>query len=170
LFGQKQGILKFEKYSGEDKQVTIDEKDIKILKELSQTANLSIIELAKRTKLSVDVIKYRLKSLNQRLIGSYRIMLNLNKLGYYHYVIMLRVRQATKQDEEKLISWCSLKRSVIYCTKRIGYFDFEINVAIKNINELNQFLSELKTEFGEMIDSYDTIINSQLLKLDYAPF
>jgi len=162
--------LKFEKHTSEDKQIKIDEKDIKILHELSQSANTPIVELAERTKLSVDIIKYRLKLLSKNLINSYRVLLDFAKLGYYHYVIMLRIKQATKYDENKLLSWCSLKKNVLFCTKRIGYFDFSINVAIKNINDFNKFISELKSGFGDMIDSYDVIINSELLKLDYIPF
>lgn len=170
LLNQKQSVLKFEKYSGEDKQLAIDKKDIIILKELSQAANMSIIELAEKTRLSVDVVKYRLKILSKGLINSYRIMYDVNKLGYYHYVILLRIRKATKHDEDKLLAWCSLKNNVFYCTKRIGYYDFAINVAITGIEDLNRFLAELRSKFGEMIDSYDTMINSKLLKLNYVPF
>lgn len=167
---QKQTTLKFDKYSGEDKKVKIDNKDIKILKELSQTANMPIIELARKTKLSVDIVKYRLKNLSKRLINCNRIILDINKTGYYHYVIMLRIKSATKKEEEKLLAWCATKKKVLFCTKRIGYYDFTINVAITDIAELNNFITELKTEFNNTIDSYVTMINSKLLKLNYVPF
>lgn len=168
LLGEKEAV-KFEKYSGEDEKTEIDEKDKKILKELAQAANLSIVELAEKTRLSLDVVKYRLRLLN-KIVNSYRVMLNFSKLGYYHYVIMLRMKQATKEDEEKLVNWCFFKKNVIFFTKRIGYSDFEINAAITDINDLNNFLAELREKFGNFIDSYELIINSQLLKLNYIPF
>ena len=80
------------------------------------------------------------------------------------------MRQATKKDEENLLAWCASKENVLYSTKRIGYFDFEINAAITDINDLNDFLSEFKKKFPNIIDSYELIINSQLLKLNYVPF
>ena len=97
-------------------------------------------------------------------------MLDLNKMGYYHYVVMLRIRNATKYQEEKFVAWCMIKRNVIYCSKRIGHFDFDVSIAIQNLEELHQFLAELKAEFGEIIDSYETLLNSKLLKLNYILF
>ena len=170
LLNEKQQVIKFERYSEEERKAELNDKDKKIIQELSQKANLPLIELAEKTGFSVDVVKYRLKQLGKNSVNSYRVMLNLNKLGFYHYVIMLKMKQAPKQDEEKLVSWCSFKKNVLYVTKRIGLFDFEINAAITDINQLNSFISELKSELGEIIDSYDITINSQLLKLDYVPF
>ncbi|MBI4918528.1 Lrp/AsnC family transcriptional regulator [archaeon] len=169
LLEEKKEIPKIEKYSGEETEIKTDETDKKILRVLSQEANLQIIDLARRTKLSVDVVKYRLKNLSN-LINSFRILINFNKLGYHTYVIMLRIRKATKQDEEKMVSWCAINKSVLYCSKRIGYYDFTINIAIKNIEELNKFISRLKEEFSEVIDSYETTLNGDVLKLNYVPF
>jgi len=172
LLDYKRDILmqKSYKYSGEGKQITLDEKDKKILRELSQASNLSIVDVAKRTKLSIDSIKYRLKALSKSPVISYRALLDLNKIGFYHYTILLKIKRVAQKEEEKLMTWCLLKKNVLYCTKRIGYFDFELNAAITDINDLNDFISEIKKEFSEIIDSYDVIINSQLLKLNYIPF
>ncbi len=170
LLDEKQPIPKFERYSGEDTLVKIDDKDKRILRELAQNSNLSIVELAKKTRLSIDIVKYRLKNLSKDLINSYRAMININQLGYYPYVFLLRIKQATKKDEARLVSWCALKMNVLFCTKRIGYYDFAINVAIKDIDDFNSFLAELKSKFGEMIESSETLINSKILKLNYVPF
>jgi len=169
LLGTEHASIKFENYSGEDRQMELEEKDKRILKALSQQGNLPIVELAKKTKLSVDIIKYRLKKLS-KLINSFRIIFDLSKLGLYHYVVLLRMRQNTKKEEEKLISWCFYKQDVFYITKRMGFYDFEINVVIKDINQLNKFLKELKEEFHDCIDSRATIITSKMLKLNYVPF
>lgn len=170
LLGQKQGMPKFERFSGEEETVQIDEKDKAILKELAQHANMPIVDLAKKTGLSIDIVKYRLKGLSNGVINSFRAIFNLDRMGYYHYVLMLKVRQATKKDEEKLVGWCASRQEVIYCTKRIGYFDFEIHTAVRNIDELNSIISALKEEFSELIESYEMVINTKLLKLDYVPF
>lgn len=170
LLNEKKEIPKIEKYSGEENLIEIDEKDKVILKTLAQEANLPIVELARRTKLSIDVVKYRLKNLSSKLINSFRILINFNKLGYYNYVFLLRIKKATKNEEEKLVSWCAMNAAVLYCSKRIGYNDFAINIAIKNIEELNNFISVLKKEFSEVIDSYETILNSDILKLNYVVF
>jgi len=170
LLEQKQSIPKVEKYAGEDKQIALDDKDLKILSAFAQSANLSVLELAKKTKLSLDIVKYRLKMLNKCGLMHFRVKFDFDKLGYYHYIVLLKVRQATKADEEKLITWCLLRKNVIYCNKRLGEYDFEINAAIKDINELNDFIAELKSNFHDIIDSYTTVINTKLLKINYVPF
>jgi len=170
LLDTRQEAIKFERYSGEDKKMEIDEKDEKIIRTISQEANMPLVGISEKTRLSIDVVKYRLKQLTKNIVSSYRIMINLEKLGFHHYIIMLRTKPASKNDENKLIDWCTKNKRVLYCTKRIGNHDFEINAAISDIDELNKFISELKSELGEIIDSYDITINSKLLKLSYVPF
>lgn len=170
LLDAKHKMPKIEKYSGEAKRIVLDDKDKLILRALSQSANQSIVALAASTSLSVDIVKYRLRQLGKTIINSNRAIFDFDKLGYYHYVFLLRIRQSTKADEERLVSWCSMKRNVLYCTKRIGNYDFTINVAITDIQDFNAFLAELKEQFGGIIDSYETILNSRMLKLNYVPF
>jgi DNA-binding Lrp family transcriptional regulator len=167
LLGEKQEV-KFDKYNSDQKELELDEKDKNILKILSQNANLPIIEIAEKTKYTIDVVKYRMKYLSEKLVSSFRAIFDMNKLGYFHYVAMLKIRASSK-EEDNLFSWCAKKRNVMYLTKRIGTFDYEINFAVSDINELNAFLSELKKELGSHLDSYEINLNSQLLKLNYLP-
>ena len=170
LLEQKERSIKMDKYSGEEESVKLDNKDRKIINLLSQRSNLSILDIADEAKLTVDIVKYRLKKLSDSIIISYRTLFNLNKIGYHHYVLMLKMRKASKKDEEDLIDWCANKKNVLYCSKRIGFFDIEINMAIANIEDLNFFMDEFKDKFSTLIDSYELIINSKLLKLNYVPF
>ncbi len=167
LLDKPEPSLKFDKYSSEEVRKELGEKDIKILGVLSQRANIPLTELAKETGLSVDIVKYRLRNLTREFVSSFRAMLDLGKMGYYHYVLLLNMRKADKADEERLLSWCTMKKQVLFCTKRIGGFDFEVNVALGSIDELNNFLSEFREEFSETLDSYEVIINTKMLKLNY---
>lgn len=169
LLNKHENIFKTKKSLGK-KEIKIDEKDKKILRTLSQNANISLLDLSEKTNLSLDIVKYRLKKLNNTLINSNRVILDINKLGYYHYIIMLKMNQITSSDQMKLDSWCTKKNNIIFYGKRLGNFDFELSVAIQSIEELNSFFAELKKEFGSLIDSYELIINSELLKLNYMPF
>jgi len=169
LLGEKKEMIKFDRYVEEDKDIIIDDKDRKILEVLSKQANISIIDLSEKTGYSLDVVKYRLKDLTSRVIGSFRIITDMGKLGFFHYVIMLKIRNASSKEEEELINWCANKRNIIYVTKRIGFFDYELNVAITDINDLNSFFSELKSKFGNIIEAHELIMNTELIKLNYLP-
>ncbi len=163
--------MKTETYSAREKEiVSIDEQDRKILGVLSNTASIPIIDLAKKTGLTIDVVKYRTKKLVQdEVINKFRMMLDLNKIGLYHYVVLLKIRKATKQEEAKLVEWARMHQSVLYLVKYIGNWDYAINVALKNIDEYTKFIAEFRKEFSEIIDSYETSMNTEIIKLNYCP-
>lgn len=169
LLDKKNAEMKYEKHSSEESGTLLNNVDVDILKVLSENANLKLVEIAKITKLSIDVVKYRLKIIN-KFVNAYRVLYDTNKIGFYHYVILLRTRRATSDDEKKILGWCSLKNKVLYYSKRVGHYDFAISVAIKTLEEYNSFISEMRKEFSDMIDSYDTLIYSKVLKLNYVPF
>lgn len=169
LLDEKQQVVKFDKYNESDKEITLDEKDKTILQVLSTQANISIVDLAEKTDLTIDIVKYRIKELTKNIVSSYRAIVDMNKLGFFHYVLLLKIRNSSINDEEKLMDWCASKRNVMYYTKRIGSFDFEINAAITDINDLNNLILELKKNFSEIISSYELLLNSKILKLNYFP-
>jgi DNA-binding Lrp family transcriptional regulator len=169
ILNRNENNLKFERYNEEQETHDIDDKDRAILNEISQKANESIIDIAKNTKLSIDIVKYRMKSIN-KIVNSFRAIFDFEKLGYYQYTILLKTRNTTKHSEIKLFGWASQNNKVVYYNKRIGNFDFEITIVITNIEELNNLLKELKKEFIDVITSYEMVLNTKLLKLDYYPF
>jgi Lrp/AsnC family transcriptional regulator, leucine-responsive regulatory protein len=169
LLGEKQETIKFDRYSEDIKEIELTEKDKKILEILSQEANISLIDLAEKSGYTIDIVKYRLKDLTQKIVSSFRVIVDMNKLSYFHYVVMLKIRNSSSKEEDNLVSWCETKKNIIYLTKRIGSFDYEINVAITDINDLNSFFSEIKSKFGNIIGAQELIINSQYLKLNYLP-
>jgi DNA-binding Lrp family transcriptional regulator len=169
ILDQKIGALKFEKYNEEQETYIIDEKDHIILNEISQKANESIIDISKNTKLSPDIVKYRMKNL-KKTINAFRAIFDFNKLEYYQYTVLLKTPQMTKEVETRLFGWASIHKNILYYNKRIGYFDFEITIVIKSIDELNNFLKGLKNEFSEYMTSYEILLNTELIKLDYYPF
>lgn len=169
LLEKKEKGVKSIKVSSNEKEIKLDEKDKIILKTLSQAANIGIVDLAEKTKLSLDIVKYRLKKLENSIIISNRAIFDLQKIGYYHYVFLLKMKEITKNTEDKLDTWCYQNKHIAYYGKKIGEFDFEINVAIKDINEFNQFVQDLKNNLGNFIESYELLINSDLIKLNYLP-
>ncbi len=170
LLGIKKEIPKIEKYSSDANNLDLNDNAKKLLMILSQNANMSVVDLASKMNLSIDVVKYRLKNLSRNLISSYRIMIDFSKFGYYHYVFMLKMRKTNSEIEKQFLAWCMFKQNVIFVTKRIGYYDFEVNLAIKDIADLNNSMLELKEKFGKYIDTYNIILNEELLKLNYVPF
>lgn len=181
LFSQMSG-LKFlgdkTKYSRMDFQgseggenIKIDKLDNQILKEIAVNSRKPLVEIALKLKTGADVIKYRLRRLEkQGIITRYRHLLDLSKLGYYHFIILLKVQNASVEDEEKIMEYTMDEPAYMYTTKIIGAWDFEINLLAASLEEFNEALSKLKNKFSKIIQSYSTVFVSKEIKLDYYPF
>lgn len=170
LLGENKTSLKYERYSSEESLVKLDSKDELILKTLANHSNISIVDLSEQTKLSLDIIKYRLKNLEKNVINSYRAIFDLNKLSYFHYTLLLETYSLTEKEEANILLWCQLNKKVAYLNKRVGSFDFEINFLVSNISELSDFLIEFKERFGKVVNSHEIILTTDILKLNYIPF
>ncbi|MFH1637931.1 MAG: Lrp/AsnC family transcriptional regulator [Candidatus Woesearchaeota archaeon] len=170
LLNKRQELLKIEKFSGTTESVKITESDKLILSCIATNATMPVVEIANKTKLSVDIAKYRLRKLKDTgVINTFRVILDMNKLGFYHYVILVKTRRAAKKDEDMINSWAMAHPNVMYVTKRIGDWDYEINVALTSIEGFNVFISGMRKQFSGMLESYDTIINTRIIKLNYLP-
>ena len=171
LFEKPAKEPKAEKYSGITEKIVIDDTDKAILEAIADNARMPIVEIASKTGLSIDIVKYRMKKLvEQNVINSFRVILEMGKMGFYHYVILLKTRKASKEDEDKIQRWAAMHPSLMYLTKRIGNWDYELNVALKDIDDFNRFLADMKRQFSSVIESYDTIMNTAIIKLKYLPF
>ena len=159
---------KIERYSHEHMGLVLDETDRILMRAISQEANISYVKLSEKTGFSMDIVKYRMKKLKK--ICNFRIGYDRSKLGFFHHVILLRTESLTKPIENKLLTWASFRREILYCTKAIGKHDLELNAAITDISDLRRLIHDLQSEFGEMISTYSSLIVSDVLKLDYVPF
>jgi len=149
----------------------LDETDKKILKELSNNARINIIDLAERTKLTRDVINYRLKKLTKEgIIIQYRCLLNLHNLEINHYKIIFRTKNFDGQTEKELKSYISLHKKATQFLKLIGSWDLEIEFETEDEDELYQILTDIRKKFSDIIRDFDILRITETFKYDYFPF
>ena len=166
-----ENTIKVESYSNAKKTAEIDEKDIQILKILSQDARNSVIEIAKKTKMTIDVVRYRIKKLvDSGIITNFRVLLDFSKIGCFHYVFLVKFGIVKKNDEGRILQWSLKQPEVMYVSKKIGDWEYELNVLLRNLDELNAFIENLKSEFSDILDSYNLVLNSKAIKLNYFPY
>lgn len=170
LLGKAAKEPKMETISGNKEKAELDAKDRLILSLIASNANMPIVEIASKSHLSIDIVKYRMKKLSSSgVVNAFRAVFDMSKMGFYHYVILIRTRKSAKQDEAMINSWSSAHHSVMYITKRIGDWDYEINVALKGIDDFNAFIAEMRKQLSGILESYGTIMNTKVIKLNYLP-
>jgi Lrp/AsnC family leucine-responsive transcriptional regulator len=158
-------------YGVPSKIYELDETDKKILKELSKNARINIVDLAEKTKLSRDVINYRLKKLtNEKIIVQYRCYLNLQNLGVNHYKIIFRTKNLDEQSEKEIKSYVTQHKKATQFLKLIGSWDLEIEFETENEDELYKILTEIRKRFSNVIRDFDILRITETYKYNYFPF
>ncbi|MDD5331602.1 MAG: AsnC family transcriptional regulator [Candidatus Nanoarchaeia archaeon] len=158
-------------YGTPSKIYELDETDEKILKELSINARINIVDLAKKTKLTRDIINYRLKKLTkEKIIVQYRCYLNLQNLGINHYKIIFRTKNFDEQTEKQIKLYVAQHKRATQFLKLIGSWDLELEFETENEDELYKILTDIRKRFSNIIRDFDILRIIETYKYNYFPF
>lgn len=158
-------------YGVPSKTYEIDDNDLKILKKLSVNARVNIVDLARDTKLTRDIINYRLKKLaKEKIIVQYRCYLNLQKLNINHYKIIFRTKNLDEQSEKQIKQYVAQHKKATQFLKLIGSWDMEIEFETKDEDELYTILTDIRKRFSDVIRDFDILRITKTYKYDYFPF
>lgn len=131
----------------------IDRKDREILFHLSLNARASLTELANKTKLSKEVIHYRLKNLEKKgLIEGYYAVINTYKMGREFYRVYMKTINMTVEVEKRFIGFLQNHPQVTWIVEVDGDLDFLYVVWAKNISEFEEVYNEINDKFGKYIE------------------
>jgi DNA-binding Lrp family transcriptional regulator len=153
------GIPEVKSFAGEIIRMDIDELDKKILDILANNARIPITHLAKELNSSVKTVLNRIKRLEEQgIIISYRISININKLGLEFFKIILYYRSISPKEEKRLLEYIKRLPQSIYYIKMIAPWDAELELIVNNYHELNEIVDNLRKEFHEIIRNHETVI------------
>jgi len=158
-------------YTGKIENYALDDINKNILSTLTINARISILDLMEKTKLSRDIINYRLKKLTKdNIISQYRILVDPNKTGYLLHKIILRLKNPSSEKEEEFKHFVKQHPNGIQFLKLLGNWDIELEFETKNEEQLHQILLEIRNKFSNVIRDYDTLLIHKEHKLNYFPF
>jgi len=154
------------------KVIEIDKLDKKIIDELSKNARLSLVEIAKKVNESAKVVGNRIKKLEEKkLIEGYRPIIDHSKIGYTYYKVFINLNKISKEELKKLKSYIKNSPLVIYLVEGIALpGDIDIEMMVKNNQQLYDFIEDLRFKFPTLIGEYQTVIFVDTLKVEYLPF
>lgn len=145
----------------------IDDKDIQILKLISDDARIPLIKISERLNLESSTILYRLRNLKKKkIILGYRPILDFNLLNYDYYVVKLNLNDTSKIKGLK--EFVLQNPNVIDIIETIGGYDFDFDIMVNNQQEYHKFIKEIKNFFPIKEIEYFRVLNNY--KLTYFPF
>ena len=151
-------------------KIDLSEKDKLILRELYINPRIKISDLRIKTKIDPGTIKYRMKLLEKdKIITGYRLILDLNKLGYLRFNLMLRVKDLSDEIIKSIITFSRQHKNVEFISRTIGSWDFELTIFVKDERELQSFIFDLSDKFADKIKETKSLILFDTLNKLYWP-
>ena len=130
--------------------IKINEKEKKILKVLSKNAKARVIDIAKETGLSAELIVYKLKRLKKEkaFLGA-RVYFDMQKLGYFYTLIFLTFANFSYNVQKKLKDFAKINPHVDILSFMLNKPNCYIQVFHKEEDELRKVLKKIKQVFKE---------------------
>ncbi|MBM3233625.1 Lrp/AsnC family transcriptional regulator [Candidatus Pacearchaeota archaeon] len=172
LLEQSKSQAKIEEFGGKTEIIEVDDIDRKILKEMAENSRIQIVELVEKINSTIDIIRYRLKKLNENeIIQGYRILIDYPKINYQLYKVLISAQNLDKEAEKKIIEYCSSIPNIADIIIRgIGSWNIELQIDAKNSQEFHNIFKDFKNKFNNLIKSHETLLMINEYKLNYFPF
>lgn len=152
------------------KEIKLDELDKKILEVISDNSDKNFVEIAKEVNSTWDVVRYRLKHMeNAGIILDYFPEINLAKLGYAQFIGQLKMRNSSKEEFDKIKHLFKHHPNVSYAFINASAISILFHCSFKKIEALDSFLGEIQESFKDNILSIDYYLIKEQLKFDLFP-
>lgn len=150
-------------------QIDVDNTDRKILYAIHENARLPMTEIAAKTGLSVDIVRYRTKKLRENgiIMGS-TFLPDYKKYGYLLYRILLILKHQPKAKKQ-LFEYARKHPNVFRVIHSFGRYNGIIDVEIENPVEMRKFLLDLRNRFKDSLVAYDSLYVHECSRFSYYP-
>lgn len=133
--------------------LNLDLKDRKILFELEFNARQSDTQLAKKIRLSREVVAYRLKKLEEKnVIVKYHAIINSMNLGKLMYRTYFKLQKTTPEKESEINQY--MLNQFNWITKVRGEWDIATMIFVGDNYEFDEVMKNILSRFGEYIGDY----------------
>ncbi|MEK6950716.1 MAG: Lrp/AsnC family transcriptional regulator [Nanoarchaeota archaeon] len=141
----------------EDKAtLKLDDKDKQILQLLSLQARLPILKISQQMSLATTSVQNRLQALVKAgIIKQFLPQAAFSYLGYQWYLLRLRTKNL---NQAKFSQYLQQQPNMVWMTKHVGKWNFQLSIFAQNNNELNRVVQELRNSFLDSIIAYESEI------------
>ena len=145
------------------KELELDKKDRDLLYLLDVDGRLTYSQLAKRTKMSKQLVKYRIGRLEKEgFIKGYFPMIDTSKLGYTTFRLYLKFRNITPTRKEEIIEYLKKQKSIWAVVLISGKWDIALGISVKDIYGYYEVWEEILKKYLSNITDYKVSIYSPI--------
>lgn len=170
-FGIKKKFQSFQMIEERNKMINLSKNDIKIFKLLEHDGRMKIIDIAKKTNLSSTAIIKNIRKYKEiGLIQGVRVLLDMEKIGYFWAEIHLKFKVLDEKNTLKIIAYCKGHPHINLITFGIGDVNCIIQIFFQKIEDLKQTAKDIKTKFNDLITSNEIILTENEGNVKTLPF
>lgn len=158
LSNQQSKLITFTEYSGE--AIELDDISKKILKEIYFNSRENIATIADKLHLSVDIIKGRMKKMEEQgIIIRYTIAIDYHKIGFELYKSSIYLKSSSKMQE--IMKYAEQSDKIINIVKQIAPWDLEFVLFCTSFDDYNKTISKFTEKFKDSIKKVETATMSE---------
>lgn len=151
------------------KNKKLSASDLILLSELEEDARQPLSKLAKKLRISQQLLNYRLHTLKKRrILGNYYTQINFPMLGYSKYRTLVRLSNYDQQKEREILDYLMKHKNVQWIIECGGKWDYLINFIAKNVVQYDNFLKNFRKKFPQQIQIFDVFIVIEFIELGRA--
>ena len=149
-------------FGGNTYSNTLDEIDLGILDIIANDARIPMVQLVRKTGASVESVRRRMKSMEEgEIILSYRISVDLNKLGYMFFKAIIYFKSLSRRQELSLREWMRQHKNSVYYIRSLAPWEAEFEFVVENYQQFNQIISELRERFPNVVKNCEHVLFSE---------
>lgn len=138
---------------------SLDEKDRTILKNLATDARISASRLALQTGLTSRVVSWRIKKLLAAgIITRFRLQLDVSKIGYGFYKVIIHIRNPSQENHAALREYCRKTGRVFHYIQKLGPWMLELEMDCESFEEAHRMMKTMRERFSDFLKSYEIML------------
>lgn len=146
-------------FGGEIVDNKTDEKDRQILEILIGNARIPINEIARKIKTTPNMVRSKIKRMEKlEIILTYRIGINLRKLGLEMFKAIVYLKGLSKEREKDLYDYIYSIDNSCYFIRNITPWDIELEFIVENYDRYTGIIGDLRKKFPDVIRNVETVL------------
>lgn len=130
----------------------LDKNDWKILNQLDLNSRQSDAEIGRKTRISKQVVNYRIKKLiDEKIITGFVPHINISKLGYSANKIYLKFKSLPKNKEEEMWDYLIKQKNIVWVVSCSGRWDLIFAIVSRDIEEFDKTLVEFMNKYSSYV-------------------
>jgi Lrp/AsnC family leucine-responsive transcriptional regulator len=144
-------------------ELILDKKDKELLYWLDVNGRLTYSQLAKKTRMSKQLVKYRVERLEKGgFIKGYFTMIDTSRLGFITFRVYLKFRNLPPDKKIKVINSLKLEKSIWAVVLIAGNWDIALGISVKDIYTFYEIWEKILKSSLSIISDYKISIYSPI--------